>query len=132
MSDKTSDTLSLSARYGVRMVFRIGFLMSSIGKHSRCPLVSFAVIASWCCFFGASSATTLETCYLHTPEGYQRIGGASSLGPYISRSECESINLSYFQDNGTCTCGAIIKPKPEPPKNDAKKHTKREQTDFDR
>ena len=54
-----------------------------------------------------------EECYLETPSGYQSIKGGSRLGPYSSRSECESLNSEYFDGNGTCYC-SYTKPAPSP------------------
>ena len=54
-----------------------------------------------------------EECYLETPSGYQGIGGGSRLGPYSSRSECESVNSDYFDGNGTCYC-SYTEPAPSP------------------
>jgi hypothetical protein len=47
-----------------------------------------------------------ETCYLDTPSGFQRMGGASRIGPYASSSECESINRQYFSGAGSCSCSS--------------------------
>jgi len=60
-------------------------------------------------FHGSAS----EECYLETPSGYQSIEGGSRLGPYSSRSECESVNSEYFDGNGTCYC-SYTKPTPSP------------------
>jgi hypothetical protein len=64
--------------------------------------------AFWAAFIPAflfpSWASAAETCYLSAPSGYQRIGGASRLGPYSSRSQCESVNGQYFRNQGTCSC----------------------------
>ncbi len=55
-------------------------------------------------FLFSSWASAGETCYLSAPSGYQRIGGASRLGPYSSRSQCQSVNGQYFRNQGTCSC----------------------------
>ena len=55
-------------------------------------------------FLFSSWALAAETCYLSAPSGYQRIGGASRLGPYSSRSQCQSVNGQYFRNQGSCSC----------------------------
>jgi hypothetical protein len=64
--------------------------------------------AFWAAFIPAflfsSWASAAETCYLSAPSGYQRIGGASRLGPYSSGSQCQSVNGQYFRNQGTCSC----------------------------
>jgi hypothetical protein len=66
------------------------------------------VKAFWAVFISAflfsSWAFAAETCYLHAPSGYRRMGGASRLGPYSSRSQCQSVNGQYFHNQGTCSC----------------------------
>ena len=42
-------------------------------------------------------------CYLYPPAGYKKMGGASRLGPYQSKSECESTNSQYFHGQGRCS-----------------------------
>ena len=75
-------------------------------------------------------AIVADVCYLDTPSQYQRMGGASRLGPYPSRSICESVNSEYFNGEGTCSC--TRQPPPPPDGEDAKKQVKTEQTEFDR
>lgn len=41
--------------------------------------------------------------YLDTPAGYRRIGGAARIGPYSSKTQCESVNSQYFSGQGTCS-----------------------------
>ena len=43
-------------------------------------------------------------CYLDTPSGYQRMGGAGRLGPYPSSSSCEAVNARAFHGKGYCRC----------------------------
>ncbi len=48
----------------------------------------------------AAGSLTTEEWYISTPSGYQRMGGAGTLGPYSSYDEAQSINRSYFSGNG--------------------------------
>jgi hypothetical protein len=43
-----------------------------------------------------------ETWYIDTPSGFQRMGGASRMGPYSSKEQCESVNRQHFENTGTC------------------------------
>lgn len=60
--------------------------------------------------FLPSRALGREECHMYTPYGYQRIGGSYRIGPYSSRSDCESVNSSYFEGQGRCDCEEIPEP----------------------
>jgi tetratricopeptide (TPR) repeat protein len=45
-----------------------------------------------------------ETCYMNTPSGFQRMGGASRIGPYSSRAQCGGVNSQFFNGAGICSC----------------------------
>jgi len=52
----------------------------------------------------AMSANVVQAaCTLSTPSGYRGIGGGSSFS-YATRSQCNSVNSSYFKNKGTCSC----------------------------
>lgn len=65
-------------------------------------ITCFVVFESFILLYPAVSAS--ETCYLNTPAGFQDMGGASRIGPYSSRSECEAVNSQSFHGNGSCSC----------------------------
>lgn len=48
--------------------------------------------------------TVWAGCYLDTPSGYQRMGGAGRLGPYPSSSSCQAVNSRSFHGLGSCSC----------------------------
>ena len=58
--------------------------------------------------FMAARAAAQEACYLHTPDEYQRMGGAAILGPYQSREQCEQIRSQYFGNSGSCECQSAV------------------------
>ena len=69
--------------------------------------------------FLSIQAFASETCYLDTPSGFRRMGGASRIGPYSSRSECESVNRQHFNGAGNCSCKSSTPSYHRPP---GKKH----------
>jgi len=56
------------------------------------------------CFAWALCDVAFAECYMDTPSGYGRMGGGGTIGPYASKSQCESVNSEYFGGNGTCKC----------------------------
>jgi len=65
--------------------------------------------------FLAVQADASETCYMDTPSGFQRMGGASRIGPYSSSSECESVNRQHFKGAGNCSCKSSPPGYQQPP-----------------
>jgi hypothetical protein len=50
------------------------------------------------------ASPVLAQCYMSTPAGYQRMGGASRIGPYPSWNACQSVNQSQMGGQGSCSC----------------------------
>jgi hypothetical protein len=45
-----------------------------------------------------------DACWIHTPSGYQRMGGAARIGPYGDGYEANRVNNRYFSGQGRIEC----------------------------
>jgi hypothetical protein len=63
----------------------------------------FCLLAGAAAFWLWASPAAAE-CYMDTPSGYQGMGGGGRIGPYPSRSACESVSSQYFGGQGSCSC----------------------------
>lgn len=69
----------------------------------RFKLGGFCLLAGAAAFWLWASPAAAE-CYMDTPSGYQGMGGGGRIGPYPSRSACESVSSQYFGGQGSCSC----------------------------
>lgn len=68
------------------------------------PALCLPIVAGWMALSLCLPAVAEAQCYMDTPSGYRGMRGASRIGPYSSRSECESVNSQYFSGRGSCSC----------------------------
>lgn len=71
--------------------------------------IRFSILFMVFLFF-PSYASGREECYMYTPYEYQRMGGEYRIGPYSSRSDCQSVNNDAFGGSGRCDCSEIADP----------------------